>query len=65
MQIPTWQQVFKESGRETQRVLVNRLIDRIDVTNEQIVIRFKINLNDFLPRISGDSGTTPYTPCLT
>lgn len=59
MQIPTWQQVFKESGRETQRVLVNRLIDRIDVTNEQIVIRFKINLNDFLPRISGGSGTTP------
>lgn len=63
-QIPTWQQIFKESGRETQRVLVNKLIDRIDVTNEQIVIRFKINLNDFLPRISGDSGTTLYKPYL-
>lgn len=60
IQIPTWQQVFKEAGRETQRVLVNRLIDRIDVTDDQIVIRFKINLNDFLPRISDDSGTTPY-----
>lgn len=64
-QIPTWQQVFKEAGRETQRVLVNRLIDRIDVTDDQIVIRFKINLNDFLPRMSDGSGTTPYTPCLT
>ena len=65
IQIPTWQQVFKEAGRETQRVLVNRLIDRIDVTDDQIVIRFKINLNDFLPRMSDGSGTTPYTPCLT
>lgn len=59
-QLPTWQQVFKEAGRETQRVLVNKLIDRIDVTNEQIVIRFKINLNDFLPRMSGGSPTTLY-----
>lgn len=64
-QIPTWQQVFKEAGRETQRVLVNRLIDRIDVTDDQIVIRFKINLNDFLPRMSDGSGTTPYKPCST
>ncbi|MCM1056638.1 MAG: recombinase family protein [Firmicutes bacterium] len=58
----TWQQIFRDADRETQRVLVNKLIERIDVTNEQIVVRFKINLNDFLPRISGDSGTTPYIP---
>lgn len=58
--IPTWEQVFREADTETQRVLVNKLIERIDVTNEQIVIRFKINLNDFLPRMSGDSPTTPY-----
>lgn len=55
-EIPTWQQVFQKADKATQRVLVNKLIDRIDVTNEQIVIRFKLNLNDFLPRISGDSG---------
>lgn len=59
--IPTWQQVFENADAETQRVLVNKLIDRIDVTEEQLVIRFKLNLYDFLPRISGDSGTTPYT----
>ena len=57
--IPTWQQVFQNADAETQRVLVNKLVDRIDVTDEQIVIRFKLNLNDFLPRISGDSGTHP------
>ena len=59
--IPTWQQVFENADAETQRVLVNKLIDRIDVTEEQLVIRFKLNLYDFLPRISGDFGTTPYT----
>ena len=52
---------FQNADAETQRVLVNKLVDRIDVTDEQIVIRFKLNLNDFLPRISGGSGTTPYT----
>lgn len=58
--IPTWREVFRNADTETQRVLVNKLIDRIDVTDEQIVIRFKLNLHDFLPRISGGSGTTPY-----
>lgn len=60
--IPTWKQVFAEADTQTQRVLVNKLIERIDVTNEQIVVRFKINLNDFLPRISGDSATILYRP---
>lgn len=61
--IPTWKQVFREADTQTQRVLVNKLIERIDVKNEQIVVRFKINLNDFLPRNSDDSDTIPYTPC--
>lgn len=60
--IPTWKQIFREADTQTQRVLVNKLIERVDVTNEQIVVRFKINLNDFLPRISGDSATIPCTP---
>lgn len=48
-EIPTWQQVFRNADTETQRVLVNKLVDRIEVTEEQIVIRFKLNRNDFLP----------------
>ena len=63
--IPTWKQVFREADTQTQRVLVNKLIERIDVTNEQIVVRFKISLNDFLPRNSDDSDTIPYIPGLT
>ena len=34
----------------TKRVPINKLIERIDVTNENIIIRFKINLNGFLPK---------------
>lgn len=62
---PTWKQIFEKSDSHTQRVLVNKLIERIDVTNEQIVIRFRINLNDFLPQPRKDSGspTTPYILC--
>lgn len=55
---PTWKKVFEKADGPTQRVLVNKLIERIDITNEQIVIRFKINLNDFFqqPRISDGFG---------
>ncbi len=61
--IPTWQQVFKEADTQTQRVLVNKLIDRIDVTDEQITVRFRIKQNGFLPRNRDDSDTIPYKPC--
>lgn len=60
IKLPTWKQVFEEADCHTQRVLVNKLIERIDITQEQIVIRFKINLNDFLsqPRISDGFGVS-------
>lgn len=57
-QIPTWQEVFMNADTATKRVLVGKLIERIDITKDDIVIRFKININDFFqqPRISVDSG---------
>lgn len=57
-EIPTWQQVFLNADPETKRVLVTKLVDRIEITKSQVNVRFKINLNDFftLPRISGDHG---------
>lgn len=62
--IPTWQEVFLNADVATKRVLVNKLVERIDVKKTEVVIRFKINLNDFIPqpRICGDSPTTPYKP---
>ena len=52
--IPTWQDVFWNADTTTKRVLVNKLIERIDITKDNINIRFKINLNDFftLPRFT-------------
>ena len=52
--IPTWQDVFWNADTTTKRVLVNKLIERIDITKDNINIRFKINMNDFftLPRIT-------------
>lgn len=57
-EIPTWQEVFLNADPETKRVLVTKLVDRIEITKSQVNVRFKINLNDFftLPRISGDHG---------
>lgn len=56
--IPTWQDVFLNADTPTKRVLVNRLVDKIDIKRDEIVVRFKINLNDFFvqPRMSGDFG---------
>ena len=49
-QIPTWQQVFLKADAHTKRVLVDKLIERIAVKEEQITIRFRICLEDFIDR---------------
>lgn len=48
--IPTWQDLFLSADIPTKRVLVNKLIERIDITKEQIIVRFKIRLNGYLPQ---------------
>ncbi len=60
--IPTWQDVFMNADTPTKRVLVNKLIERIDVRKDEVIVRFKINLDEFIkepakqPRITGDFG---------
>lgn len=56
--IPTWQDIFKNADAPTKRVLVNKLIERIDVKKDEIIVRFKINLNIFStqPRMSNGFG---------
>lgn len=58
--MPTWKKIFEETDMDTKRVLINTLIERIDVTNEQITVRFKVPLSEFQSRINIDSSTTPY-----
>lgn len=63
--IPTWQEIFLNADTSVKRVLVNRLVERIDVTKEQIVVLFKIDLNNFLSqsRMSNNDSTTRCRPC--
>lgn len=58
--IPTWKEVFLNADAATKRVLVNRLVERIDIKQDEIVVRFKINLHDFISqsRITGDHGVS-------
>lgn len=49
-QIPTWREMFLHADTATKRVLVNKLIERIDITKERLVVRFKISLDEFLPQ---------------
>lgn len=37
----TWAQVFENTSAETKRVLVNRLLERIEISKEQLIIRFR------------------------
>lgn len=48
--IPTWREMFLNADTSTKRVLVNKLIARIDITRERVMIRFKISLEEFLPK---------------
>lgn len=49
-QIPSWREMFLHADTATKRVLVNKLIERIDITRESLVILFKISLDEFLPQ---------------
>ena len=59
-QIPSWNEILINADTTDKRVLVNQLIERIDITKEEIIIRFKINLSDLFPqsRIS-NNGVVP------
>ena len=46
--LPTWKEIFLNADVSRKRVLVNKLIERIDIRKDNINIRFKIDLNEFL-----------------
>ena len=66
---PDWKAVFAEADVPAKRMLLASLIERIDVKDEDISIKFRIRLDDFM-RGNGDkevrgttgSDTIPYTP---
>lgn len=48
--IPAWRELFLSADIPTKRVLVNKLVERIDITEERIVVCFKIRPDDFSPQ---------------
>ncbi len=48
--IPTWRELFLRSDTASKRALIHQLIERIDVTREKMVIRFRIGLGGYLPK---------------
>lgn len=62
LQIPEWKEAFKSGSVDEKRVIVNRLIERIDVWEGKIRINVRVNLKEFLSRKSSYEPTTPYIP---
>ena len=66
IQIPTWQEIWGSLDSDTKRALVNKLIERIDITKEKMVVKFKIDKENFLcrmnfvRRMNCDTSTIPY-----
>lgn len=46
--IPTWRDIFLSADTASKRVLVDKIIERIDIWKDQIIIHFKINLDNFI-----------------
>lgn len=46
---PTWQQIFLDMAPEAKRVLIQKMVEKIQVTRERIVICFRISLTEFHP----------------
>lgn len=45
--LPSWKEIFLNADVSRKRVLVNKLIERIDIRKYNINIRFKMELNEF------------------
>lgn len=47
--LPTWQQIFLEMDPDAKRVLIQKMIEKVEVTRERVVIYFRIGLTEFQP----------------
>ena len=58
--IPTWRELFFRADTPTKRVLVNKLIERSDITREQIAVRLRVSPGNLMPQsqMTGD-GVVP------
>lgn len=46
--LPTWGDVLKGSDTQTKRVVINKIVKRIDIKKDEIVIKYRINFKELL-----------------
>lgn len=46
--MPKWSELFQESDTQTKQMLISTLVDKIIVKDEEITIKFKIRLEDYI-----------------
>ena len=63
--VPNWKEEFQNADTQTKKMLLSSLIDKIEVKDDDINIKFKIRLEDFVLPKSIGLPTTRYKPGLT
>lgn len=58
--VPNWKEEFQNADTQTKKMLLSALIDQIEVKNDDINIKFRIRLEDFVLPESIGLPTTPY-----
>ena len=44
--VPSWKQVFMDADPHTKRILINKLVEKIYIKENQVIIRFRIPLEE-------------------
>ena len=66
--MPNWSELFEEADTQTKQMLISTLVDKIIVKDEEITIKFKIRLEDYMDNSSLECAGSPtilYKPCST
>lgn len=54
--MPKWSELFAEADTQTKQMLISTLVDKIIVKDEEITIKFKIRLEDYMDHSVPESG---------
>ena len=57
--VPDWKEEFQRADTQTKKMLLSSIIDKIEVKDNDINIKFKIRLEDFILPKTIDSPTIP------
>lgn len=59
--MPKWNELFAEADIQTKQMLLSTLVDKIIVKDEEITIKFKIRIEDYIDNSLHESGGSPTT----